>query len=233
MKALLLAAGTGSRLRPLTENKPKALVNVNGTTLIEHVLSFLAKGNFAEIGIITGYRGKQIKEHLKGKSNLTFFHNKDFSKGNIFTLKTAAQFLDDDILLLNIDHIYPAAMLLHILKNKKPGINAICDFDRQLASDDMKISQNKDKQLAAISKQLTEYNGGYIGMTFCDKDNIAKYRQTIDQVIEQFGEQGVVEQILAILSNSGEKINIVNASGFTWHEVDNQEDLAKAEAALH
>lgn len=69
MKAMIFAAGLGTRLRPLTNNKPKALVEVNGVTMLEHVLRHLISYGFDEIVVNVHHFGDQIIDFLRDKNN--------------------------------------------------------------------------------------------------------------------------------------------------------------------
>ncbi|MBU4484330.1 NTP transferase domain-containing protein, partial [bacterium] len=141
MKVLILAAGEGLRLRPLTENKPKALVEVGGVKLVDHVFRFLKSANFDtstdvevstlsvprpsgrevervdQIACVVGYRSDEMRAHLKKYPEVQIYQNDEYKKGNIFTLTAAKDFLDDTFLIMNVDHIYPSKMLQHIVGN--------------------------------------------------------------------------------------------------------------------
>jgi choline kinase len=109
----------------------------------------------------------------------------------------------------------------------------MCDFDRSLGNDDMKVKLTSDKRVKAISKQLTDFDCGYIGMTYVDSSREGLYREMISKVIDRFGEKAVVENILQILAETGEFAPyICDLSGFGWYEVDTEEDLMRAEKGL-
>ncbi len=77
MKALILAAGKGTRLRPLTDNRPKVLVEVNGKPLIEHVIDGIRSLGIEEITVIKGYMGSMLEERLSKYEGLTFLEQKE------------------------------------------------------------------------------------------------------------------------------------------------------------
>ncbi len=77
MKALVLAAGKGTRLRPLTENKPKVLVEVNGKSLIEHIIDDLKKLGIEETTVIKGYMGEMLEERLEKYRNINFIEQEE------------------------------------------------------------------------------------------------------------------------------------------------------------
>ena len=90
MRALILAAGEGSRLRPLTENKPKALVELCNKSLLERQVATLKIAGISDIAIATGYRGEQIQ-----KLGFDCYHNPDYASTNMVnSLFNALPFLN-------------------------------------------------------------------------------------------------------------------------------------------
>lgn len=236
MRAIVMSAGTGSRLENLTDCRCKGMVPVNGTLLIDYTLDFLKNGNFSEIIVVGGFCYEGLRDHLvkKNVQNLKIVFNRDYEKGNIFTLKKALdEFNDDSFLLCNVDHIYPDAMF-PLMKKLSTGITAMCDKDRILSNDDMKVSLWDDSlQIRKISKTLQDYDFGYIGMTFVDRESEGLYRGVLDETILKNGENAVVENILSILGEDKKTApDICDLSGFGWHEVDDAVDLKSAEASL-
>ncbi|MDP2600470.1 MAG: NTP transferase domain-containing protein [Deltaproteobacteria bacterium] len=232
MKVLILAAGQGERLETLTDDVPKALVKVLGRELIRCQLDFLEDPSVTKIGVVGGYHAALVRNFLS-KNNLPvdFFENTRFEQGSILTLKAALDFLDDDFLMMNVDHIYPKRLLNKVVKQAK-GITAVCDFDRPLVEDDMKVKLDDHRHLFQIHKKLPQYDGGYIGMTYCPADKIALYKQAMETTLVKLGEKTSVEMILGELATRGEPVHIADTSGIRWLEVDTIEDLQKAEKAL-
>lgn len=243
MKALILAAGLGNRLGDLTVDRPKAMVPVAGRELILRVFDFLDNPAITKKAVVTGYQADNLKSFIRHHAPETeFFYNPDFRQGSIRTLETAMEFLDDDFLLMNADHIYPKRMLPIILNSVK-GISAVCDFDRNLIADDMKIKMlnpptppfckgGQRGDLIKIGKDLTDFDCGYIGMTACKKYRIPKYIDAIRRTRKIYGDECPVEWVLGHLAANGEKIGICDASGIGWLEVDTKEDLKTAEDKL-
>ena len=235
MRAIVLAAGTGSRLGEITKARTKGMVPVRGKKLIDYLLDFLGRDFFDEIIIVGGFFFFVLKTHVDsfGYKNVRVIENKEYLKGNIFTLKRAlSEFSGDSFLITNVDHIYPPAMF-NKMRESFRDITAMCDFDRSLGNDDMKVKLTSDKRVKAISKQLTDFDCGYIGMTYVDSSREGLYREMISKVIDRFGEKAVVENILQILAETGEFAPyICDLSGFGWYEVDTEEDLMRAEKGL-
>lgn len=230
MKAIILAAGLGVRLGKRTEEVPKALIEVGGVKLIDRVLGFVEDPFVTEVVVIGGYCFDKLKQHLQ-KKDIRILFNPNFRDGNIFTLKTAFELIDGDFLMLNVDHIYPKELFKHVLNNIS-GITAMCDFDRQLVADDMKIKLDQNKRLKKISKTLTDFDGGYIGMTYCSKEMLTIYKRNTDETLEIYGPKSSVESILGHMAANDVPINICDTSGFYWPEVDTEDDLKVAEKSL-
>lgn len=236
MKAIVLAAGTGSRLGEITRARTKGMVPVKGRKLIDYLLDFFEKDFFNEIIVVGGFCYEDLRDHIGtlNYSNVRVIENRNYLKGNIFTLLTALnEFKGDSFLITNVDHIYPPVMFRK-MKESMSGITGMCDFDRVLGADDMKVRLRDDKStIKAISKQLDEFDCGYIGMTYVDRSCEDYYRACVEKTVERVGEKAVVENVLQFMAESGENApKICDLSGFGWYEVDTEEDLLRAEKGL-
>lgn len=110
MKAVVLAAGKGTRLRPLTENKPKALVEVNGTPLIEDVFENLIDIGVDEFVVVVGYLKEQIIERYGDEYRdvpITYAHQRE-QLGLAHAMLQAEPYIDDDFVLMLGDNIFRA-----------------------------------------------------------------------------------------------------------------------------
>lgn len=234
MKAVVLAAGTGSRLGEVTKARTKGMVPVKGKKLIDYLFEFFDMDFFDDIIVVGGFCYEDLKVHIenRGYDKVRVIENRDYLKGNIYTLKKALdEFSGESFLITNVDHIYPSVMFDR-MKKSFSGITAMCDFDRKLSDDDMKVALTKDKRIKGINKKLSEYDCGYIGMTYVDSSVEKTYRNTVDMAIQKFGEKAVVENILQVLSEGENAPGICDLSGIGWYEVDTPEDLEKAEDGL-
>lgn len=236
MKVIVLAAGTGSRLGELTKARTKGMVPVRGKRLIDYLLEFLDLEMFDEVIVAGGFCYEDLREHVlsRGYKNVRVIENKEYLKGNIFTLiRALREFSGDSFLITNVDHIYPKVMFKK-MKDSFSGIRAMCDFDRSLGPDDMKVKlADGGKRVEKISKQLEQFDCGYIGMTYVDKTMESFYRERIGETLERFGEKAVVENILQVIAGYGENSPLIcDLSGFGWYEVDTEEDLLSAEKGL-
>ncbi len=234
MQAIVMAAGKGTRLGNRTKEIPKALVKVLEKELLTYVLDFLNKDRIDKVNIVVGYKAEKIKEFIASidyPKPIRIIENPDFDKGNIVSLMVALPHVDDDFVLTNVDHIYYNPKIAEIVIQPVEEITAICDFDRNLGDDDMKV-MIKNSRIVKINKKLEEYNGGYVGMTLVPKHRLDLYKQTAFELSEEYHGNINVEQILQILANSGAPVFFRDISNLGWVEVDNQQDLLDAERKL-
>lgn len=110
MQAVVLAAGEGTRLRPLTENKPKAMVEVNGKPLLGHVFDRLIELDAEELIVVVGYLKENIISHFGDEyrgTPITYAHQRE-QKGLAHALLTVEDYIDDDFMLMLGDNIFEA-----------------------------------------------------------------------------------------------------------------------------
>jgi glucose-1-phosphate thymidylyltransferase long form len=110
MKAVVLAAGEGTRLRPLTEDKPKGLVEVDGDPILTHCFRNLAALGADELLVVVGYRKEQIISHYGDSFEgipITYSHQRE-PKGIAHALLTVEDHIEDDFMLMLGDNIFEA-----------------------------------------------------------------------------------------------------------------------------
>jgi len=234
MEAIVLAAGLGSRLKGLTQDRPKAMVKVLDRPLIDYTLELLSSPEIEAIYIVGGYQIEVLQEHVAKKKNpkVSVVENKDYKLGSTLTLDKAINQIKGGFLLMNADHIYSKPFMDKILAAKaEDKIIAMTDKDRELVDDDMKIELTDSKKIKKISKKLERFDLGYIGMTYVGAKKLGIYKKALEEVIANTNGSANVEAVLDYLA-SREAIDVLDLSGIGWHEVDSQEDLIKAEKAL-
>ncbi|WP_254538918.1 UTP--glucose-1-phosphate uridylyltransferase AglF [Halomarina litorea] len=110
MQAVVLAAGEGTRLRPLTADKPKAMVEVDGKPLLTHCFERLADLGATEFVVVVGYLKEHIAEHYGDEFEgvpITYSHQEE-AKGLAHALLTVEEHIDDDFMLMLGDNVFDA-----------------------------------------------------------------------------------------------------------------------------
>ncbi len=184
-----MAAGMGKRLAEASGGIAKALARVQGRTLLEHQVDTLRAAGFADeqLVIVGGFQYVELADIVaKVAPKATLLENREYRQQNLLTLLTARDYLSDGFLLVNVDHLMPSAIHKRMLNHAGPVV-ACTESGRELADDEMKVALNDDGDLMAISKQLTEFDVGYIGMTCCHASAVPQYLAAADAVLAKVG----------------------------------------------
>ena len=236
MHVVIMAAGRGRRLGALTADYPKALIEVAGKPLLGHSLHFAAEAGFRERIVVGGFCFDQVAAALQTLDpSATLVENTQLHAGNLLSLVAGLSALEAgaSFLLMNADHIYPAAVgrIVAATAREAIEITAFCDFDRQLGADDMKV-HFVDGRVRTMSKQLESYEGGYVGMTWIPQQARTLYDAAVASLRDEAGDDHPVEHVLARLADQGHLPQHADISGHGWHEVDEPAERQAAERAL-
>ncbi|NOH70738.1 phosphocholine cytidylyltransferase family protein [Vibrio pectenicida] len=182
MKMIILAAGKGTRLAPLTDSKPKCMVEYNSKPIIDRIMKTAFSCNIDNIAIVNGYKRSVLEEHLKGTS-VNFFTNERFDKSNmVSTLFCAKDFMDDDLIISYSDIVYRKE-ILDLLKNNNDDFCVVIDRQwkklwLQRTDDplsDVETLRVRGGNIIEIGKKTDSYDdieGQYIGLLKISKKAI-------------------------------------------------------------
>lgn len=223
-----MTAGQGMRLRPFTDDRPKGMVKIAGLPLLAYSIAVSRACGASRIIVVGGYKSETVVEFLKKNApEITFLKNNEITKGNLSTLMTALPHIDDSFLLLNADHVYKSDVVPKIIAQLHE-ITAFCDTDRALAGDDMKVCA-ENGAIKTISKQLTDYTHGYVGITYVHTSMLPLYRFTAEELFRESDGTTAVEAILARIAAQNIHVKIGDISNVGWFEIDTPEELVTAE----
>lgn len=224
MKALLLAAGRGTRISRYLDGNPKCTIELgNGQKLIEYTVELLKNKGISEIALVTGYR-HQVIENLLTNSGVQFFYNPFFDVTNsIASLWFARNFLcDDDILIMNADVFAEGAVYDQLLSCDKNPVLAF-DSSRKEEADYKFYCPNG--VIEKYGKELTgdDITGEYVGFAVLRKNYLTKFTSHLLEMINTQKHGLWWENILYELS-AIEDIYVEDVNGKFWAEVDYIED---------
>jgi histidinol-phosphate/aromatic aminotransferase/cobyric acid decarboxylase-like protein/choline kinase len=123
MKAIVLTAGMGRRMRPLTDHVHKTLLPIADTTILQRILSSLEDHGIVDVCIVTGHRANDIRSFVAaefGHLNVDYVHNADFeTTNNVYSMALALEHtrIDDDILLIESDLIFDPKVLTQLVSS--------------------------------------------------------------------------------------------------------------------
>ena len=155
MKAVILAAGIASRLRPLTDTTPKCLLKIGERCLLERAFDALIQNGFNEFIIVTGYRQQQIVDFLQAHypaQSITFIYNDKYeSTNNIYSLWLTRPYTEgEEVLLLDSDIVFDPQIVEKLLRSDKADVLAL--NRHELGAEEIKVIVDNEQKVVEISK---------------------------------------------------------------------------------
>lgn len=177
MRAIILAAGMGTRLQPLTFATPKSLVRVNGKPILERQIECLKEIGIEQIIVVTGYMHKQF-EYLKGKYGVTLVQNDQYEQyNNIFSMYLVRNYLPDSYVLeadvfLNHNFLEKKPATSKYFSARKPEFKNewMLRFDEHEQVLDIEVGNGRNEYILCGVSYWTERDANFI---------IEKLEQTI------------------------------------------------------
>jgi choline kinase len=235
MKALILAAGQGTRIRPTHGQHPKCLIKLNNSdwTILDQQIHALSVAGVQEIGIVVGYEKEQIirhvtKRHAGSLKRFRFIENPRFAEtNNIYSLWVARDWLKgSSFVALNADVAFDSEILPPAFSSTAPITMIV---DRTWRDETMKVAI-RGNRITKMSKQITreDFSATYIGITVFSARIADFFLQVIDRLISQ-GQKNVFFNVgVQHLADSGIRVGYTETAGRPWAEVDDAGDLAFA-----
>ncbi len=237
MKMLILAAGTGSRLGPLTRNTPKSLLDLgHGLTLLETQLDAIKPSGIHEVVLVTGYRSSQIEAKIQSYDGFDFqiVYNPFFDiSNNLVSAWMAMPYIDDEFIIVNGDDVFRAEVLGRLLGTEGDAVMVVSHKD-SYDDDDMKV-QIKGTLVRKVSKELTaeESNGESIGMIKFSKAGRDWFFKELERSVRR--KEALDWYYLRALQNmmdAGLPITYSSCAPNEWAEIDFHPDLVTLKERL-
>lgn len=237
--AILLSAGQGSRLLPLTAERPKCLIDFSGRSLIEWQIEMLARGGVKRIDVVTGFMTDMLEDHLKSirdpRVEIALRFNPFYKVAdNLGSCWIARDAMQDDFLILNGDTLVCEDIVHKVQKGSlapdgKPWpITVSVDVKPQgYDSDDMKVEREASGRLAHIGKTLTaaQSNAESIGFLAFRGEGVDLFRETVRKAMRT--PEGVQHWYLKVIDSIAPtgKVGTASIEGLEWAEVDFLNDI--------
>lgn len=239
MNAVILAAGRGERLRPLTDSAPKCLTLVGGKSILQYELEALEAAGIHECTIVVGYRANQVNESF-GLSfkNLTlrYVDNPDYdTTNNLYSLWLAREHLKSQTILIEGDLLFDKTLMSKLVNSADPDIAVVAEFRDDMNGTIVRGEGSDIKEFVLKSSQGAGYN--YTGVaktvnlykfsesTMCDHFLPGLGRYVADKNTDIF-----YEAVLAdLVAEKSLHMGMLFTGDSPWFEIDTPEDLTAAE----
>lgn len=241
MKAIILAAGMGSRLKALTKDNPKCMVKVNGETLIERVLSQLDRCNLEEIILVLGYKKDILKEYINNlgiETKISYIDNDIYDKtNNIYSLYMAKEeMLKNDILLLESDLIFDDSILKNLTADTNKNMAVIASYEPWMDGTCVKLD-SENNIIDFVTSKKFDFNDTKdlyktVNVYKFSKEFNKCYIKFLEAYLSSNGENQYYETVLETMINvlPNELKGFVLNDNQKWYEIDDKQDLDIAES---
>lgn len=230
MKAVILAAGQGTRIRSVHGERPKCLIEVDNSTILDHQLEALSRAGINDVAIVVGYEMEQIISHVMSRQashlqRIHFIENPAFAiTNNIYSLWIALKWLrGDSFIVLNADVIFDADVLDMAVRADAP-ISMI--VDPLWRDETMKVVISGDR-VVQMSKKISQeqFSGTYIGITIFSKAIQARFFHQMNELISAGRVTDFFNVAVQNLADEGIHIGYTSTDGLPWAEIDDPTDL--------
>ena len=237
MKAVILAAGQGTRIRSVHGEHPKCLIEVDETTILDHQLEALSMAGINEVAIVVGYEKEQIIAHVRSKElsynqRIHFIENPAFAiTNNIYSLWLAIDWLrGDSFIVLNADVIFDPEILNSAVQPYAP-ISMI--VDPLWRDETMKVIIEGDRVIR-MSKRISqeEFSGTYIGITVFSKSIQNRFFRKLSGLIAADRVNEFFNIAVQELADEGVHVGYTSTDGLAWAEIDDPLDLTFAQQSV-
>jgi choline kinase len=237
MIGMVLAAGAGRRLGPLTEDLPKTLLQIDGErSILDLAIANLKEAGIDEVAVVTGFAAARVEERhaeLEGRYGVKLelvFNDKAEIWNNAYSLWCARELFTEGVLLVNGDTVHPASVEQRLIEARgKDIVIAIDDDLARLNEESMKVQLSEEGFMRRITKQLPmDVAGGeYIGLTLIEPAAAGPLAEALQATWERdpqlYYEDGFQEFV-----DRGGTVATAPIGAVDWVEVDDDDDLGRA-----
>ncbi len=230
MKAVILAAGRGTRIRSETAGRPKCLLKVGDRTLLDGQIDWLFQEGVSETAVVVGYRKEDIMSHVflnhpNEAARIHFIENPNYAlTNNMYSFWLTRRWMADDrVICLNADVLcHPGIVGLTMAS----GEDIAVAVDPEFRDETTKVIV-RDSRVVALGKTITreECSGTFVNIAAF---SAAGARALFSKAESRFGEgdfNGFYNDVLNSMAQDGERIGVVNVANLPWAEIDDPADL--------
>lgn len=227
MKAIILAAGMGSRLSSLTMNKPKPLLEIGSTTIIGRLVNQLRELGIKSIVLVVGYKKNLIKEYFEGDQDITIVEYENYhSSNNLYTLWSIKEILDEDLIISFADLIMDSCIISNLISHK--GDIAMSIYTKSILASTMRVQTENNFIKTITSTKKEDATGNFIGIAKFSKKGCSILNKYMEYVIQLNDRNLYYTSAIDRYVRNGGIVQAIDIKDSSWVEVDNISDYTKA-----
>ena len=227
MIAVILVAGMGTRLMPLTKDIPKPLLEIENTSLLERMMINCISSGVEEFVIVSGYKKERVIakiDYLQSKYHvkISTVENKRYSQTNTScSVSLATRQLDDDVIIINGDNVVDERIISGLLKIDETAL--VVDNYKRLNEESFKL-RIENNVIMEIGKgiDIDTASGEFIGISKVSKDDLPLFNSILEDLIAE-NVQNYYDLTYKDLSKKT-NIGYFYTNGLKWTEIDDKND---------
>jgi choline kinase len=223
MKVVILAAGPGTRMRPLTEDKPKALLSLNHETILDRQLRILDEEGIEkkDVAVVIGYRAEDFRKKYSD-ADITLIENEEWDEtDNLYSFSLSRDFVDgEDFLVINGDAIFSNGLIEEIFEIDSSGYPL--DMDQE-DDESIKVRVKDGEMTQVLGKDSEEYDGVTTEVFRISAEDSNLIFDAADRISAEDKTQWFDSAVGEILDDT--EFKAVDVSNEFWSEVDNPREL--------
>lgn len=233
--AIILAAGVGSRIRPLTDSCPKSLLKVDGVTILERMITNIQECGINEFVVVIGYRAQQIRDFIATTFpglSVTYIFNELYAETNTgYSLMLTAKAVEDKgFVKFDADVVFDLTILKNLLESDYE--NCLCvDTNIQLDAEEVKVEISDTNQIVHVSKTLSLIDavGESIGIEKISPTSATSlFKELRLMMKDEANHQEYYEAAYERLIDQSEPFFALDITGLNWVEIDTVDDYDEA-----
>jgi len=248
MKAIIIAAGMGTRLNPLTNDKPKCMLEINGKTILQHQMDAFHANGITDISVIKGYKKEAINYH-----GLKYYINDDYMNNNILnSLFCAEKEMNEEFVASYSDILFGVDVVKSVIESNE-DLAVVVDIDwkgyyegrtEHPINEAENVIFDADKNVVEIGKIVSDkrtVNGEFIGMMKCTNNGAELFKKCFHKARNAFYgkpfvraktfDQAYLTDMIQYLVNTGVKVKCMTIER-GWIELDTIQDFERAHGFL-
>lgn len=228
MKSIILAAGLGKRLWPLTKDCPKCLIDFNGSTFLGKQIEILESLGIKDIAIVVGHLAEKIKQATGYR--LKYIYNSRFEQnGTLDSLALAKEEFDDDVILISSDALFVRGVLEKLVVSSNDICLIIDTSVRKKSATNVRVEGERIVDMGFLEAKYV--SGVYCGISKFSKRVGDDIRNLLSKVKED--KKSYVFHLIKQLIKKGKTVGYIECDKNAWCEIDTHRDLKKNEKIIN
>lgn len=237
MQAIILAAGVGKRLKPLTDERPKCLIKIGGKTLLARYLDVLERLDIKDITFVLGHLKDMVLEEINtlSKNRGLRFHyliNEGYENGSITSLWVARDRLGEGTLIMDADVLFHPALLEKLVRSPKASC-FLMEGDFRDTGEEMKLFIQGERVIAISKKNKaqTPLVGEGVGFLKLSSEHAPALKKALEDLVNEGRLDAEYEEAIDRCLDRSD-MGFERVDGLPWIEIDFSEDIERAEKEI-